>query len=370
MDGIETHRTGGKTLRIVRDRDTFSRFRKRWDGALEDYRHKSIHLSHQWLDAMWESHEDEIDGRVMMVDDANGPCALAPLMLHKYRYRGLSIPALSPLDYFRSARSDVPLLRDEEDCIDILRNFTRRCGGRLWHLDRFPAHSTLVQMIGNDESARRIDHYESPTLAFVDTTISWHEFLHDKSQNFRNDCKRLQDDLDGTEMEIIREHGPDAEPLMSALRAAAPLDPRREKFLRRMIAEASTAGTLYAVLARKNGKPAGHAIGIAYDGVLYAIDLSCDRDNGNAPAGLGTLAELLWLCFEDRAIRRCDLDTIDDGETWKRRWATGFDTQVSALILNGGVGSAAIRAGRTLGGLKRALVPGRKPENDPMDEVA
>lgn len=371
MDTIETHRLDGKILRIVRDRETFSRFRKRWDRALKDYAPASLYLSHQWLDAIWESYEDEIDGHVIMIDDAKGPCALAPLMHSPFRCGGLPISALVPMDHAQSARSDVPLIRDEAECIDILRAFTRKGGGRLWHLDRFPAQSTLIQWLGVDgDAARGIDFYATQALAVIDTAVSPHEFLHSKSQEFRNDCKILQDNLEGVEMTIHRQCGPEAAQLICAIRAAGSLDRRREAFLKRILSWASDRGALFAVTAARDGKPAGYAVGIAYRDTLYAIDLSCNRDNGAAPAGLGAMAELLWLAFDDPAIRRLDLDSLHPGQTWKRRWATALEDQICALALNGGIGSAALRAGRTIDGLKRAFVPARKLETGPMDEVA
>lgn len=370
MDGIETYRAGGKTVRVITDRAVFSRFRRRWDAALKEYPMASIYVSHQWLDAMWEAYGDEIHGRVVVIDDAMGPCALAPMMGLRYRYRGLSIPAVGPLDHMRSSRSDIPLIRDHAICVELLRNYTKNWGASLWHLDRFPEKSEIFQLLVSDwDTARRIEHYENPVAAIVDTSTSWQEYLEGKSRNFRRDCRDIQNNLDGIEMHVTGEAGS----VGDLLRYAADrgwtgqggtdftLDPRREHFLNRVIADGEANGALHAVLAYDGDQPVGFTFGIAFNGTLYAIESACARGYEKRSVDTGTLAELIWLAFESPELRACDMDTIRSQADERRRWATHLEQQVNALVMNGGVGSAAIRAGRKLGVLKKALIPSRKP---------
>jgi len=72
-------------------------------------------------------------------------------------------------------------------------------------------------------------------------------------------------------------------------------------------------------------------------------------------AGIGTFAEMLWGAFDNNKIRAFDVSELPETASIERSWATEFKPHLSTLILNGGVGSAAVRAGRTLGGIKRAF---------------
>jgi len=80
MDGIETYREGVHTVRVVTDRHKFAKFRRRWNAALAQYPEASMYMTHEWLQALWDTYSDDIVGQVMMIDDKEGPCAMAPFV--------------------------------------------------------------------------------------------------------------------------------------------------------------------------------------------------------------------------------------------------------------------------------------------------
>ena len=360
MDGIETYREGKHTVRVVTERATFTKFRRRWNAALAEYPEASIYLTHQWLDALWAVYEDDIDGRVMMIDDTSGPCALAPFMGVKYRFSGLPIPAVGPLP---AARTDVPLIRDQFECMDLLSNYTKRSGVQLWHLHNVPERSPMMQLLETDwDAGRRVERYETQDFPVIDTSTSWPEFIDLKPASFREECRDIQHSLEGIAIEPVS----DAAALVAVMRrirkrsgADAQTDFRREAFTEVMIREAGKAGTLRSMVAyddRLVMRPAvGFAVGIEFNGTLHVLDTGCDAKYLTRAAGIGSFAELLWSSFESRTISRFDLSELSDEALEERSWATEVDRHISTLVLNGGVGLAAVKAGRVLDGFKRVF---------------
>lgn len=360
MDGIETYREGAHTVRIVTDRHKFAKFRRRWDTALADYPEASIYSTHQWLQALWDIFEDDISGRVMMVDDKDGPCALAPFISLKYRYRGLSIPAVGPIP---AARTDIPLIRDQIQSMRLLGAYTKSSGAQLWHLHNVPERSPALQLLHTEwDVGRTVEDYEHTPIPFIDTSTSWPQFLQSRDFSFQEHVADIHAGLEGLNLYPVT----DAAALFavmnrvkkrSAQQAAPVEDIRQIAFTERVIRDAAEAGTLRSMVAFDEtlfARPAvGFTVGIEYNGTLHVLDTGGDAKYPSA--GIGTFAELLWSAFDSSKTRRFDVSELDASATVERAWATEAEPHVSTLILNGGMGSAAVRAGRTLGGMKRVF---------------
>ena len=370
MDGIETYREGAHTVRVVTDRHKFSKFRRRWNTALAQYPHASIYMTHEWLQALWDIYEDDIDGQVMMVDDKEGPCAMAPFISVKYRYGGMSIPAVGPIP---AARTDIPLIRDQIECMRLLGSYTKGWGAQLWHLHNVPEKSPVVQLLHTEwDVGRTVEEYDRESFPVIDTSTSWPQFLNTRDSMFHEEVAGVHAGVQDLELRPVT----DAAALLAIMNRvkkrsdvqAAPVeDYRRTAFTERVIQDAAEAGTLRSMVAFDESlfaKPAvGFTVGIEYNGTLHILDTGGDQKYPSA--GTGTFAEMLWGAFDQDHIKRFDVSELDESAVIERAWATDEDRHVSTLILNGGMGSVAVRAGRTLGGIKRAFaLPklGRKGE--------
>ena len=360
MDGIETYREGDLTVRVVTDREKFRKFKRRWDGALSQYPEASIYMTHQWLQALWDIYEDDISGQVMMVDDKEGPCALAPFISVKYRYGGLSIPAVGPIP---AARSDIPLIRNQIECMRLLGTYTKGWGAQLWHLHNVPEKSPAVQLLHSEwDVGRTVEEYDHQAVPVIDTSTSWPQFLQSRDFAFQEEVADIHAGLEGLEMASVT----DAAALLaimnrvkkrSGIEAAPVEDIRSVEFTERVIRDAAEAGTLRSMVAFDESlfaRPAvGFTIGIEYNSTIHVLDTGGDAKY--PMAGIGTFAELLWAAFDDDHVKRFDVSELDETASAEREWATDVDPHVSTLILNGGMGSAAVRAGRALGGVKKAF---------------
>jgi len=369
MDGIETYREEAHTVRVVTDRHKFAKFRRRWNAALAQYPQASMYMTHEWLQALWDTYADDIVGQVMMIDDQEGPCAMAPFVAVKYRYGGFSIPAVGPIP---AARTDIPLIRDQIECMRLLGSYTKSWGAQLWHLHNVPERSPVIQLLHSEwDVGRTVEEYDHAAFPVIDTSTSWPEFLHSRDEMFHEEVAGIRSNLEGLELRPVTE----AAPLLAIMNRVkkrsgvkeAPVDDiRRTIFSERIIHDAAVAGTLRSMVAFDQtlfAEPAvGFTIGIEYNGTLHILDTGGDQRYPSA--GIGTFAEMLWGAFDNDKTRCFDVSELDVSASAERAWATEANPHLSTLILNGGMGSAAVRAGRTLGGFKRAFALPKRRKND------
>ena len=372
MDGIETYREGPHTVRIVTDRHKFAKFRRRWNKALDEYPLASMYLRHEWLQSLWDVYQNDINGCVMMIDDKDGPCALVPFMAETYRYRGLTIPALAPIP---AARTDIPLIRDQVECMRLIGQYSRKRGAQVWHLHDVPERSPALTLLQSEwDVARTIEQYNPLRVPVVDTSTSWPQFLQARSPYFQDQVAQIHEGTASLGMTSVAE--PAA--LIATLnrirkRSAAPSQASSSflgaAFTERVIREAAAAQTLRSVVAYDEtlfARPAvGATVGISYNGTIHVLDTV---GHAHYPsAGIGTFAEMLWQAFDNDHIKRFDVSELDDSAAEARSWATDHTSLLSTMVLNGGVGSTALRAGRALGGLARSLT---LPKRNGGDEAA
>ncbi len=360
MDGIDTHREGAHTVRIVTDRHKFAKFRRRWNTALAQYPEASMYMTHEWLQALWDIYEDDIVGQVMMIDDKEGPCAMAPFVSVKYRYGGLAIPAVGPIP---AARTDIPLIRDQIECMRLLGSYTKGWGAQLWHLHNVPERSPVIQLLHSEwDVGRTVEEYDHTAFPVIDTSTSWPQFLQARDEDFQQEVADIHAGLEGLDLRPVTEAAP-LLAIMNRVKKRSGIDERPVTDIRpivfseRIIQDAAAAGTLRSMVAFDQSlfaEPAvGFTIGIEYNGTLHVLDTGGDQRYPSA--GIGTFAEMLWGAFDDDKVRCFDVSELDAAAAAERSWAQDTKRHLSTLILNGGMGSAAVRAGRTLGGLKRAF---------------
>lgn len=360
MDGIETYREGPHTVRIVTDRHKFAKFRRRWNAALAEYPLASMYLRHEWLQSMWDVYQDDINGCVMMIDDKDGPCALVPFMTETYRYRGLTIPALAPIP---AARTDIPLIRDQVECMRLIGQYSRKKGAQVWHLHDVPERSPVLTLLQSEwDVARTVETYNDVAIPVIDTSTSWPQFLQARSPQFQDQIAKMHDGTAELAMTAVTEPAVMIATMNRIRKRSAMASKASSSFLgaaftERVIREAAAAGTLRSVVAYDEtlfARPAvGATVGIAYNGTMHVLDTV-----GHAQypaAGIGTFAELLWEAFDADPIKRFDVSELDDSAAEARGWATDAAPHLSTMVLNAGVGSTALRAGRALGGLARSL---------------
>ncbi len=374
---LEDYEEHGYKIKIVRTREAFTPLHDKWDEALKAYDFSCLHLASGYLDCMWESYPEELEGALLIVEKEDKIVALAPLTKVKYNYRSIGFNAVGPLDFMRSGRSDCVVLYPEDRLMEVLQSATKKLGADLWHLDRFPVLSPVYRYFSTlPDSANVIDLYQEYDLAILETEMSWDDFIGRKSKNFRKNYRRILDGSDGFKKTLItnvhqndRDFVEDMVEIVSRswkeeAGSAITNDQRRIEFFTRLIKHYEKSGDFVAAVIFDVDKPIAFTFGIVFNNKLYAIETSYDDAYKGNSVGIASYAMIMKYAFDHDDIVICDMDTIKTNGNYKRRWATRIDQQVSALVLNGGMGSFAIRTGRQLASIKEKVLTRRGNSND------
>ncbi len=376
MNTSQTYSDSGYDIRIFSSPEDFKPYHKAWDQTLLKYQFPSLHVSASYLSAMWRNYPD-LDGALIMIEKEGTPIALAPLAHIRYKYRGLSLKSMGPLDFMRSGRSDIPVIRDVEKIAPLLREITRRMGADLWHLDRLPVNSPVYQYFSAGQ-ANQIDTYENYELAIIETSQNWEAFLSSKSKNFRKNFRRIEEaSKDLTQVFITdqeKEWPVFIEHMLSIMKrtwksdnnSSFADDERRIGFFRDLIMEYGPQNKFVGALLFDKDLPVAFTFGLIFEDTLYAMETSYISDYAHTSAGIKSYTMIMKYAFDRKDIKICDMDTIRDHGAYKKRWATQRPSQISALILNGGIGSVTIRSGKFVANIKAKLDRGNKTVSSPV----
>jgi len=352
----------GFDIQIISNHQDFSPLIDEWNDALATYPLSSVHLSADYIDAMWR-HFPDIRGQLIIIRKNGVIQALAPLAQIPYNYRGLSLSSIAPLDYMRSGRSDIPILANRESLTPILLKTVQSLGGDLWHLDRVPSQSPAFKILAKSPP-QKIETYAHYDLAIIDTNQSWESYLASKSKNFRKNYRRIETASHALQKQFITTESDQwpgfIENVTSIMKGTWKSkkgqsfgdDERRIGFYNDLIETFGKRNQFAGAMLFDDQKPVGFTFGFVHANTLYAMETSYLDDYAHTCAGIMSYAMVIKHAFDTNAIDACDMDTIRDHGEYKKRWATHYLKQSSALYLNGGIGSFVIWAGRALARLK------------------
>lgn len=331
MDGIEVWREGRDTIRVIGDREAFSRMQRRWDAVVVQDRLATLHVSHLWLDAAWAA-EPDAQGRIVMIEDRDGAFVVAPLVLRKR----LGGTVLEPLG---GSRGDVPMIREQVRGAELLRSVPRRLGASRLSVEGMPAHSPAHVMLGGawDRPAAA----SGAQVAVIDARPSWQEYVEAKGAGFARACAELQAGLEGLDCALHDDWGA-AGVVLDVLGGGA--------FLKMLARRAAAQGSLRTAVVARRGRPLAAALSVAWEGTLWLVGVLRAEDEAAAVALRGALAETAWHAFEDPRTRRCDLGPASAAT---REWATATEPLGHVALGDGPIAGAAM----ALGGLAKAFKP-------------
>lgn len=329
------------------------------------YEHASIHLSSEYISAIWQADDGALNPHIFIVYNSNTIIGLAAIDKSKYIYRSIAINAAIPLDYIRYARADAIIL--DESAAPILYQAIRKTGVDIWHLDRFPKDSIMLQYCAKNLPKSKYYVYEDYPLAHINTAISWDEYLNGKSKNFRRSYKRINQASAKLRSEFYTQENGDVEKILleiSMINASSwkndagsdfSQDSKRLKFFEHLMRNSLARDGFTANILYDDDTPVSFTFGVTFQNIFYAIETGYIDRYSDYSAGIMSYINIMQYAFEHPDITACDMDTLRANGGYKRRWANIMKTQSSAIVMFGGFGSLIIRLGRIFSELKNII---------------
>jgi CelD/BcsL family acetyltransferase involved in cellulose biosynthesis len=196
----------------ISDYDSLVALEPIWRRLVDEAGISHPFLQHEWIRTWWEAFGAGRQLRVLLVTRGREPVAIAPLMLERERFYGVSVRCLQLAANAHTQRCDIIVARDAESVYPFLWRVLEedRASWDVLLLRQVPADSptlaALPALAGRDDFRAGIWHGDtSPYLRLAGT---WEEYLGGRNRkhraNVRNRLKRLE--AQGpVALEVVRE---------------------------------------------------------------------------------------------------------------------------------------------------------------------
>lgn len=315
--------------------DDFLRIEGEWTAALLCRPGRILHLRFDWLRQWWISFGSAARPRILIARDREGIVGVLPLMDERKRIGPLSVPCLRLIGNVVSSRSDVVVVRREDEAMDALLAALARERWSWIDLGRVDSRSPGLAALLTRFSAGRgwVCHRRSYDNAEIRLDGGWPAFLAGKSRNFRASLKRAR--RDGAALSL-RRYPNDGGSLAEVLRDVAWIAERSWQgkegtsvsssaeewsFFEGIGQACAATGELEILMLRTADQPVAFLIAIEDAGTLYALKMGYDQACAEMSPGMNILAALVDAAL-DRGAARIDLDVVASHGEYKYRWAT------------------------------------------------
>ena len=336
-----------------------------WDRVLAASETSTPFQTHAWALSWWETFAAHQELWVLLLEDDDGPAAIAPFARARrragpLRYRALEFLGSGPLRFLGmglSDRCDFLLARRRNECLDeIIRHLTAE--RRHWDvLDlRFvPEESTTARRCEALAALAGFGHVrercaESPYLALEG---SYEDYLKRRSSNFRKGLKRKLRRLEGwgevawdlsAESDVDQALDEVVTTSLASWKAEAGsalfLHGNVREFWRRLAPRLKAESGLYVALATVGGRTVAHELGFRMGGRLWSYDSAFKAEFAEGSPGILLTAKLIEQAYADGLV---EYDFMRGNEGYKLTWETATRAEVQIVLDSGSTRAQAAR---------------------------
>ncbi|HEX8802811.1 MAG TPA: GNAT family N-acetyltransferase, partial [Acidimicrobiales bacterium] len=342
-------------LAVVTDAGGLTALRDEWDAASAADATPNVFLTWEWASTWWRHFGDTGDLHVVVVRDAEGVVAIAPLMRARVGVGPLATPVLQRISPEAGDYGGIVLARREAEAVELLVD----------HLDEQLRQRTVAAVVlsrlGSDDPflalwrqalVRRTGSLASTearlggTCLFTDVRDGFNLAKHTKKHKIRQRLRRLGeqhdevvftyhsgDTLDEGLDRLLHVHArrwAGREDEMQGLLA----EPDREAFMLDAIRALDGRGWLQLLTLTAGGRPVAAELDFAFQRRTFMFKGAFDPDF--APFSPGQL--LHHRVFEDGLAAGVEIFDFGRGDQlYKRRWANGERHLVTTTVTRPGV---------------------------------
>jgi CelD/BcsL family acetyltransferase involved in cellulose biosynthesis len=335
-----------------------------WHSVLTGSETRSPFMTHAFISHWWACFGRKQSLRVLVIEDAHGPCAIAPLActwraVGPLIYRSLELigtGALWNAGTGLADRSDLLLARRREESVEaVVRAIGSMRGWDVLNLRGVPAGSTTARMLEARTTAGlpgklvSESRWRSPYLTLPSRFDS---YLSARSRNFRKALRRKRQRLDAQGSITIDLDAAARDPIGALNRAADVcrrswkgrhgtgllLQTQIRRFWERLFLDPH-AGTYLAEL-RVGETSVAYELGFRMDNKLWSYDGAYDPAWADSSPGVLLTAGIIG----DACTRRIsEYDFMRGDEPYKLMWTPAFREEMEYVLDSGTIRGALAR---------------------------
>ena len=318
-----------------------------WAEVLAASEVRTPFMSHAWVRHWWACFGHDQALRILVVEDADGPCAIAPLAVARralgaFRFRAVEIigtGALWGVGTGLADRADLLLTRRRSEAIAAILAHLDEMGG--WDVIDWrglPEDATTARALDAGGRAMREPRWRSPYLP-LDGGFA--EYAARRGRNFRKQLKRKRRKLAAGGAVRIDLDAAARDPDACVARAAAIcarswkgemgsgllVQTPTRRLIERLAADPES-GVFIAEL-RVGETVVAYELGFRTEDKIWSYDCAFDADFADGSPGMLLTARIIEDAFE-RGLREYDFMRGDEG--YKLDWGGGVRTENEYVI--------------------------------------
>lgn len=323
------------TVETISDAETFYSMEDSWNALVRAANLNHPFLTHQWIRSWWEAFGSGKTLHIVVVKAAGQPIGIAPLMLTRQKFYGVSLRSLEFISNVHTPRQDFIIASQTSEVIRAIWNGLLQ-QGNLWDvlmLRQLPADSQTV-----DSLSRLAEHgkfawglWQSADSPYLPIQGSWEDQFKrldgKHRQNMRRRLKRLSEVgtvlmervIGGTELESALDDGFRIEGAAwkdqsgTSIRACA----ETRLFYSRLAERFADRGWLDLNFLTVAGRRIAFNYCVRYENRIYLLKPGYDPE-------LASYSPVNLLCYlslqEAFASRVAEFDFLGVEDEWKREW--------------------------------------------------
>lgn len=341
-------------VHVIEDTAALESLASTWAQVLRASQTRSPFMTHAFVRHWWTSFGGGQALRVMLVEDRQGACAIAPLararrVLGPLVYRSLELigtGAIWSVGLGLADRTDLLLARRPEESVEaILRAIRREPDWEVLNLRGIPQTSTTAGLLDAQVDARadvvREPRWRSPYLPLP---ASFEVYLTARGRNFRRALRRKLMRLEARGAVTFDLDAAKRDPRAALERAAdicrrswkggegtgLLLRPHIREFLARLNADPESGG--FVAELRVGETTIAYELGFRFEDKVWSYDSSYDLAFGEASPGVLLTARII----EDACSRgMSEYDFMRGDEPYKLAWTDAYRQEME-YVLNAG----------------------------------
>jgi CelD/BcsL family acetyltransferase involved in cellulose biosynthesis len=335
-----------RVRRIDRARD-FMAVAPLWARLARESGQMSPFLSYDWFWCCWHGVWPYRRPEILIVEEAEVPVAIIPLMHRRERLSGLPVRYLGFLEYLNAPMVDLLTVAEHGLVLGtFLDHLISRSDWDIVWLQKLPVTSPTVKALEETLSPplrwRRAGHLFSPYLTIAGT---WESFYAAKSQDLREIQERLEraGHLSLEEHRTMDPRSPLFREMIELMRRRAMRDgkvanailPRLAKFYSELTRRASKNGWLSLWLLRLDGQAIAMEYQLRANGKVQALWADGDPACRELLPGSALHLAIFKSLFERSCVREYSIGPgVKDDRLW---WLTGRHEMVHLKLYRPGL---------------------------------
>ena len=330
----------GYSVRIITEYQDFLALQFKWTDLLKTSHHNRIFLTHQWFQCWWETFGRGLNLFILAVYDNDKLLGIAPLCVHKCRYRGMPVRQFQFMANGFSEETGFILARGKEEIIlDLMLQYLISEKQR-WDIielkyirDEPPFLQQLINTLNRSKLKNII--YPSKQVPYIPISGNWEELYSKRSKRFKKVFRARKNKIARHEELIQVEHITDPDKVIEVLHSIYDISKNSWKvenkkslnndaaawtFFQSLATRLSPLGWIELWLVYAADKPIAFEYHFLYEGITSPIRADFDESYRKLSPGAYLEASIIQKLFETEPHSITEYNTCADGYAYTLRW--------------------------------------------------